>query len=300
MVQYQSKDLKSNRRRATTYYLTLAGIAILVLALIGVAVTGVSLAKPAEGSRQAQLVPERKYEVGDIARFVVAGGLVHQGPIGAYRIDSNNRWVYDVEFPATDSSGEASVWRDLEEYRILLVDEDSPPYQPRVEGYPVKLVDPATGERVDDDVNEGIVQGSQEIGGIWNYPLLVSNCKVILPREGLVIVLVNNLVEPFTCTPEPGPAPTEEPTEEPDGTDGVTGSDTVDPTPTSTPTPEPPTPTPPQACHPSYEGACLDPNAEDYDCEGGSGDGPLYTGEVKVVGPDVFELDHDNDGIGCE
>ena len=56
----------------------------------------------------------------------------------------------------------------------------------------------------------------------------------------------------------------------------------------------------PQACHPSYEGACLDPNAEDYDCEGGSGDGPLYTGEVKVVGPDVFELDHDNDGIGCE
>jgi hypothetical protein len=56
----------------------------------------------------------------------------------------------------------------------------------------------------------------------------------------------------------------------------------------------------PQACHPSYEGACLNPNAEDYDCEGGSGDGPLYTGQVKVVGPDEFELDHDNDGIGCE
>jgi hypothetical protein len=56
----------------------------------------------------------------------------------------------------------------------------------------------------------------------------------------------------------------------------------------------------PQACHPSYEGACLDPNAEDYDCIGGSGDGPLYTGEVSVVGPDVFELDHDSDGIGCE
>jgi hypothetical protein len=56
----------------------------------------------------------------------------------------------------------------------------------------------------------------------------------------------------------------------------------------------------PQACHPSYKGACLDPNAEDYDCIGGSGDGPLYTGRVRVVGPDVFELDHDNDGIGCE
>jgi hypothetical protein len=56
----------------------------------------------------------------------------------------------------------------------------------------------------------------------------------------------------------------------------------------------------PQACHSSYEGACLDPNAEDYDCIGGSGDGPLYTAQVRVVGPDVFELDHDNDGIGCE
>jgi CHRD domain len=56
----------------------------------------------------------------------------------------------------------------------------------------------------------------------------------------------------------------------------------------------------PQACHSSYREACLDPNAEDYDCEGGSGDGPLYTGQVKVVGPDEFELDHDNDGIGCE
>ncbi len=56
----------------------------------------------------------------------------------------------------------------------------------------------------------------------------------------------------------------------------------------------------PQACHSSSEGACLDPNAEDYDCIGGSGDGRLYTGQVRVVGPDVFELDHDNDGIGCE
>lgn len=54
------------------------------------------------------------------------------------------------------------------------------------------------------------------------------------------------------------------------------------------------------ACHPSYEGACLDPNAVDYDCRGGSGNGPLYTGRVRVVGPDVFRLDGDGDGIGCE
>ena len=53
-------------------------------------------------------------------------------------------------------------------------------------------------------------------------------------------------------------------------------------------------------CHPSYKGACLDPKAYDYDCQGGSGDGPEYTGRVTVVGPDVFRLDSDGDGIACE
>jgi serine phosphatase RsbU (regulator of sigma subunit) len=54
------------------------------------------------------------------------------------------------------------------------------------------------------------------------------------------------------------------------------------------------------ACDPSYSGACLDPYASDYDCEGGSGDGPSYTGGVVVVGDDHYELDADNDGYGCE
>lgn len=54
-------------------------------------------------------------------------------------------------------------------------------------------------------------------------------------------------------------------------------------------------------CHPSYFGQCLDPDAFDYDCADGSGDGPRYTGFVRVVGPDVYELDgNDNDGLGCE
>jgi membrane protein involved in colicin uptake len=53
-------------------------------------------------------------------------------------------------------------------------------------------------------------------------------------------------------------------------------------------------------CHSSYEGACLDPGASDYDCEGGSGDGPLYTGTVTVVGPDEYGLDSNGDGVGCE
>jgi hypothetical protein len=57
---------------------------------------------------------------------------------------------------------------------------------------------------------------------------------------------------------------------------------------------------PAQQCHSSYRGKCV-PIASDVDCEGGSGDGPAYVdGPVTVVGPDVYGLDHDKDGIGCE
>lgn len=52
-------------------------------------------------------------------------------------------------------------------------------------------------------------------------------------------------------------------------------------------------------CHPSYSG-CLDPYASDYDCAGGSGNGPYYTGPVQVYGSDPFDLDRDGDGWGCE
>lgn len=34
-------------------------------------------------------------------------------------------------------------------------------------------------------------------------------------------------------------------------------------------------------CDPNYKGACLDPGASDYDCDGGSGDGPRYTGRCR-------------------
>jgi hypothetical protein len=53
-------------------------------------------------------------------------------------------------------------------------------------------------------------------------------------------------------------------------------------------------------CDPNYAGACLDPGSPDYDCEGGSGNGPDYTGRVRVVGDDHFGLDADGDGVGCE
>lgn len=53
-------------------------------------------------------------------------------------------------------------------------------------------------------------------------------------------------------------------------------------------------------CDSNYSGACLDPYASDYDCEGGSGDGPEYTGPVTVVGEDHYGLDADGDRYGCE
>ena len=52
-------------------------------------------------------------------------------------------------------------------------------------------------------------------------------------------------------------------------------------------------------CDRNYSG-CLDPSASDYDCAGGSGDGPRYTGRVEVLGNDHYGLDNDGDGVGCE
>lgn len=55
-----------------------------------------------------------------------------------------------------------------------------------------------------------------------------------------------------------------------------------------------------QACHPNYEGACV-PIASDVDCAGGSGNGPAYVrGPLRVVGPDVYDLDRDGDGVACD
>jgi hypothetical protein len=52
-------------------------------------------------------------------------------------------------------------------------------------------------------------------------------------------------------------------------------------------------------CDENYSG-CLDPSSSDYDCEGGGGDGPDYTGLVNVRGTDIHELDRDGDGIACD
>jgi beta-lactam-binding protein with PASTA domain len=73
------------------------------------------------------------------------------------------------------------------------------------------------------------------------------------------------------------------------------------PPPPSTAPPAPPPTAPPPNCHPSYQGECLRVGIGDYDCAGGSGNGPNYVqGTVRVVGPDEFDLDRDGDGWGCE
>lgn len=96
----------------------------------------------------------------------------------------------------------------------------------------------------------------------------------------------------IASTPTPSPAPPRGPTT------------AIEPTPEST------MPTRPQSkqpsgsvpatsgCHASYD-PCV-PITSDVDCIGGKGNGPAYTGRVRVVGPDDYELDRDGDGIGCE
>jgi hypothetical protein len=53
------------------------------------------------------------------------------------------------------------------------------------------------------------------------------------------------------------------------------------------------------SCNENYSG-CLNPDASDYDCAGGSGDGPEYTGQVNVMGYDEYDLDRDGDGVACD
>jgi hypothetical protein len=88
------------------------------------------------------------------------------------------------------------------------------------------------------------------------------------------------------------------------GTKAVAPPPAPKPTPTPSPKPSPtPTATKPAStgkCDPNYAGGCV-PVASDVDCGGGSGNGPAYVqGPVQVVGTDIYGLDADHDGVGCE
>jgi len=97
----------------------------------------------------------------------------------------------------------------------------------------------------------------------------------------------------------PSPSPTAQP---PTASPTPIPTPVPTPVPTALPTKAPPPPTAaPANCHPSYVGVCLTPGIGDYDCAGGSGNGPNYVaGPFQVVGYDEFDLDRDGDGVGCE
>jgi hypothetical protein len=68
-----------------------------------------------------------------------------------------------------------------------------------------------------------------------------------------------------------------------------------------TPTRMAPAPPKPSNCDPAYPDVCLHDGIGDYDCAGGSGNGPNYIqGPIAVRAPDPFGLDSDGDGTGCE
>lgn len=123
--------------------------------------------------------------------------------------------------------------------------------------------------------------------------------KLAFVDEGETGAAVTDLPDPSatiqaTTTSTTGPPPTEPSTT-------VTPTTTTPPT-TDVPTTAPPAtaaPTEPGGCNANYSG-CV-PVASDVDCAGGSGDGPEYvTGPIRVTGEDVYGLDRDGDGVGCE
>jgi hypothetical protein len=97
--------------------------------------------------------------------------------------------------------------------------------------------------------------------------------------------------------------PSEEPLPEPQETNTL-GEQDVQPEPKPQPKPAP---EPAPICESSYTNVCIPIGfgSADYDCAGGSGNGPNYiAGPVyvshNVLNPDPYDLDRDGDGVGCE
>lgn len=105
-------------------------------------------------------------------------------------------------------------------------------------------------------------------------------------RVTTTVASTTTTAPPTTTTTAPPPPPTTAPPPPPQTEPEVS------------PPPPPPSPPPSGDCHPSYD-PCV-PIASDVDCLGGSGNGPEYVGMVTVIGPDVYDLDRDGDGVGCE
>lgn len=114
-------------------------------------------------------------------------------------------------------------------------------------------------------------------------------------KEPVDQVVVVGTGEEAEAEPVSPPEPPSDPGRDPSPRQSERDRPTEEPRPRQEPAPEPE-----PECHPSYEGACV-PFASDVDCEGGNGNGPAYVrGPLRVVGPDVYDLDRDGDGIACD
>jgi hypothetical protein len=151
---------------------------------------------------------------------------------------------------------------------------------------------------------------------------MVAGCSAAAATDSSMSALPELLTvasAPATASPEPTEASTPSPTPVPTAVPTAIPTAVTTAVPTAVPTAlptavpvivhaAPPTPAPTVApppaaptCSSSYVGVCLTPGIGDYDCAGGSGNGPNYIkGPFQVVPPDEFGLDADGDGIGCE
>ena len=93
------------------------------------------------------------------------------------------------------------------------------------------------------------------------------------------------------AAPKPAPQPVAQPAPKPVAQPAPNPA----PKPVAQPAPKPPA----TGCNANYT-PCV-PDDSDVDCQGGLGNGPSYVrGPVQVIGTDVYGLDSDDDGLGCE
>jgi hypothetical protein len=128
--------------------------------------------------------------------------------------------------------------------------------------------------------------------------------STVHPTQALPIELASPVVS-SQSSPTPTPSPTPSPSAVPSPSPQL---HTPSPTPVASPiikaspaaSPVVVKQSTPESCDPNYSGACV-PIASDVDCAGGSGNGPAYVrGPVTVIGSDIYKLDSDHDGIGCD
>lgn len=142
----------------------------------------------------------------------------------------------------------------------------------------------AVAKRYEPDTTQADVladaQLRAEVDGLALWGLVATTTSMATTTSSTTTSIVTTTTTPPTTAP-----PT------------TTPAITAPPTTTGAPV----TTAPAVSCHSSYSNVCLGVGIGDYDCAGGSGNGPNYVqGPVTVVGYDEFDLDREGDGVGCE